>query len=156
MDTLHNELGFGKLDGLRFDAERETVVVTTARLLDEYLRVRKLPNSLGELSKTGKFYFGVFDGGAAVTHYAELPVKVANSETFAYAFLGLVAQDIGPYVPTTVFAFVKNGSRITIASAPPQQEINQIPACQQEWEGFESKARQARSMVDRLQKVRVE
>ena len=59
----------------------------------------KLPKDLAELSKTGEFYVRAITAEAAVTYFAEIPVKSANGKSYVHAFLGLTAQDIGPVIP---------------------------------------------------------
>lgn len=97
--TLHQELGFGRVDGLRFDA--------------------------------------------AVTHYAEIPVEGFEAETFAHAFLGVTAQDIGPIIPREIFIFVSKGSQILLAHASAGTAITDIPKCRAEWEQYDKRRSEA-------------
>lgn len=85
--TLLNEMGFGQVDGLRFDSNRNFLFVTTDKLLKNYLARYKLPENLNELSQTGYFYSRVFSSDATVTRYADVPIKISKGESFAYAFL---------------------------------------------------------------------
>src|SRR5216117_552062 len=91
LETLdQNDPGFRQVDGLRFGSEFKLLFVTTTGLLNAYLRQHKeLPTELGKLAKTEEFYSLVFDWDAAVTHFAEVPVRITNDKSFAYAFLGL-------------------------------------------------------------------
>lgn len=141
--TLYQELGFGQVDGLRFDSGQESLLVTTDSVLNRYLSEwPKLPRNLIELSRTAEFYHLAFSSDAAVTYYAEIPVEV-EAETFAHAFLGVTAQDIGPFVPREIFIFVSKGSRILLAYAPAGTAITDIPKCRAEWEQYDKRRSEA-------------
>jgi hypothetical protein len=108
LETLdEHDGGFGQIDGLRFDSEHDLLFVTTTGLLNAYLQQHKekLPTELAKLSKTEEFYSLALDWDEAVTHFAEVPVRTTNDKSFAYAFLGLWAQDIGPFPPKNLFVF---------------------------------------------------
>jgi hypothetical protein len=109
LETLQQDAGFGQVDGLRFGSEFKLLFVTTTGLLNAYLQQHKekLPTELGKLAKTEEFYSLVFDWDAAVTHFAEVPVRTTNDKSFAYAFLGLWGQDIGPFPPKHLFVFFR-------------------------------------------------
>jgi len=139
--TLNQDAGFGQVDGLRFDSGHEILFVTTIGLLNSYLYQHKtLPTELNRLAKAEEFYRLVFDWDTAVTKFVEVPLKSTDNKSLAYAFLGLSAQDIGLYLPKTVFVFVSNGKRVFIVSATAQNTINQIPECKRVWESFEKKS----------------
>lgn len=138
--TLENDYGFGQIDGLRFSSEQEELFVTTDNILKKYLAGQpELPKDLAELSKTGEFYVRAITAEAAVTYFAEIPVKSANGKSYVHAFLGLTAQDIGPFIPKDIFVFVTNGNRILAVQSPGATEITEIPQCRNEWESFAKK-----------------
>src|SRR5439155_203123 len=141
LETLQNgDLGFGQVDGLRFSAKQEYLFVTTDNILKKYLTGQpKLPKDLAELSRTGEFYTRAFTAGEAVTYFAEIPVKSANGKSYVRAFLGLTAQDIGPFIPKEIFVFVTKGNRILAVQSPAATEITEIPQCRSEWERFARK-----------------
>ena len=138
--TLQKDYGFGQVDGLRFSAKQEELFVTTDSILKKYLAEQpELPKDLAELSKTGEFYVRAITAEAAVTYFAEIPVKSANGKSYVHAFLGLTAQDIGPFIPKDIFVFVTNGNRILVVQSPAATEITEIPECRNEWESFARK-----------------
>jgi hypothetical protein len=144
LETLENDYGFGQVDGLRFSAKQEELFVTTDNILKKYLAEQpELPKELAELSKTGEFYVRAITAEAAVTYYADIPVKSANGKSFVRAFLGLTAQDIGPFIPKHIFVFVANGNRILAVQSPAATEITGIPECSNEWERFVKKSSDA-------------
>ena len=145
LETLQNgDLGFGQVDGLRFSAKQEYLFVTTDNILKKYLAGQpKLPKDLAELSKTGEFYLRAITAESAVTYFAEIPVKSANGKSYVRAFLGLTAQDIGPFIPKDIFVFVTNGNRILAVQSPAATEITEIPQCRNEWERFAKKSSDA-------------
>ena len=142
LETLEQgDGGFGQVDGLRFDSKDELLFVTTMGLLNSYLQQHKeLPTELGKLAKAEEFYSSVFNWDAAVTHFAEVPVRTTNDKSFAYAFLGLWAQDIGPFPPKTLFVFFANGDRVFVVSTEVQSNIDQIAECKDVWDGFKKKS----------------
>jgi hypothetical protein len=140
LETLYQDYGFGQADGLRFSAKEENLFVTTDNILKKYLAGQpELPKDLAELSKTGEFYVRAITAEAAVTYYAEIPVKSANGKSYVHAFLGLTAQDIGPFIPKDIFVFVTNGNRILAVQSPAATEVTEIPQCRDEWERFAKK-----------------
>ena len=141
LETLQKgDLGFGQVDGLRFSANQEYLFVTTDNLFKKYLTEQpELPKDLAELSRTGEFHAYAFTSGEAVTYFAEIQVKSPNEKSYARAFLGLTAQDIGPFIPKDIFVFVTKGNRILAVQSPAATEITEIPQCRNEWEKFAKK-----------------
>jgi len=138
--TLQKDYGFGQVDGLRFSAKQEQLFVTTDNILKKYLAEQpELPKDLAELSKTGEFYVRAITAEAAVTYFAEIPVKSTNGKSYVCAFLGLIAQDIGPFIPKAIFVLVTKGNRILAVQSAAAAEITEIPQCKNEWEKFAKK-----------------
>jgi hypothetical protein len=150
LETLQKgDLGFGQVDGLRFSAEQEYLFVTTDKILKKYLAEQsELPKDLTELSKTDEFYTLALSGEAAVTYFAEIPVKSTKGKSYVRAFLGLVAQDIGPFIPKEIFVFVTNGNRIFAVQSPAAADITEIPQCRNEWEKFAKKKADAHQVYE--------
>jgi hypothetical protein len=147
--TLQKDYGFGQVDGLRFSGEQEYLFVTTDKILKKYLAEQsELPKDLTELSKTGEFYLRAITAEAAVTYFAEIPVKSTKGKSYVRAFLGLVAQDIGPFIPKEIFVFVTNGNRIFAVQSPAAAEITEIPQCRNEWEKFAKKKADAHQVYE--------
>jgi len=142
LETLEkDDGGFGQVDGLRFDSKHEQLFVTTAGLLNSYLQQHKeLPTELGKLAKAEEFYSLALGWDAAVTHFAEVPVRTTNDKSLAYAFLGLWAQEIGPFPPKNLFVFFANGDRVFVVSTEVQGNIDQIAECKDVWDGFKKKS----------------
>jgi len=142
LETLEkDDGGFGQVDGLRFDSEHEQLFVTTAGLLNAYLQQHKeLPTELGKLAKAEEFYSLALYWDEAVTHFAEVPVRTTNDKSLAYAFLGLWAQEIGPFPPKNLFVFFANGDRVFVVSTEVQSNIDQIAECKDVWDGFKKKS----------------
>jgi hypothetical protein len=175
LETLRTDLegSFGNVDGLRFNNERESLFVTTRGLLKLYFAGEPKPTKdlpepdLAVLSADGKFNSSVFDSGSTVTSYADLPVKSTDGKSFAEAFLGITAQDDGPFIPNTIFVLASKGNRIFLVRAATTTKLPAIPKCKglaadahNECYGtevknqpfFASLKQQAQSIVDRLQK----
>ena len=142
LETLEQgDGGFGQVDGLRFGSKHGLLFVTTTGLLNSYLQQHKeLPTELGKLAKAEEFYSVALYWDEAVTHFAEVPVRTTNDKSFAYAFLGLWAQDIGPFPPKHLFVFFANGDRVFVVSTEAQSNIDQIAECKDVWDGFKKKS----------------
>ena len=150
LETLEKgDLGFGQVDGLRFSSEQEYLFVTTDNILKKYLAGEpNLPKDSADLFKTGEFYTLAFSGEAAVTYFAEIPVKSPNGKSYVCAFLGLIAQDIGPFIPKAIFVLVTNGNRILAVQSPAAAEITEIRQCRNEWEKFDKKRADAHQVYE--------
>jgi hypothetical protein len=141
LETLRQDAGFGQVDGLRFDSKHGLLFVTTAGLLNSYLQQHKeLPTEFGKLAKAEEFYSLAFWWNEAATHFAEVPVRTTNDKSFAYAFLGLWRQDIGPSPPKDLFVFFANGDRVFVVSTEVQSNIDQIAECKDVWDNFKKKS----------------
>jgi len=142
LETLEkDDGGFGQVDGLRFDSKHGLLFVTTTGLLNAYLQQHKeLPTELGKLAKAEEFYSLALYWDEAVTHFAEVPVRTTNDKSLAYAFLGLWAQEIGPFPPKNLFVFFANGDRVFVVSTEVQSNIDQIAECKDVWDGFKKKS----------------
>lgn len=139
-----SDLGFGQVDGLRFDSGQTSNFVTTTNLLKHYLTEHsKLPKDLHDISSAGDFYSLVFHSDAAVTYFVKLPIKPSANGQYSHAFLGVTAQDIGPFIPKEIFVFVSKGDQIRISTAPVAVKLEQIPKCKSEWERFSKKKAEA-------------
>src|SRR4029077_16264993 len=142
LETLdQDDPGFRQVDGLRFGSEHQVLFVTTTGLLNSYLQHHKeLPTELSKLARAEEFYSLALYWDEAVTHFAEVPVRTTNDKSFAYAFLGLWAQEIGPFPPKNLFVFFANGDRVFVVSTEVQSNIDQIAECKDVWDGFKKKS----------------
>jgi hypothetical protein len=138
---IKGDVGFGQVDGLIKHANGEYIFVTTLELLHYYLKQNKeLPQDLKLLSKSEEIYSRTLSADAAVSNFGEIPIKSTPNNTYVYAFLGLSAQDIGPFIPRDVFVFFMQGNHVFFVSSPVKQRIRQIPECKSEWDKFASKS----------------
>ena len=97
--TLKEGMVFGQVDGLRFDSEQESLLVTTRGLLARYQAAHpELPKRLDQLARTDDFYRLALHADAGVSSYAVVPVIKGTTQTVAHAFLGLASQETGPFV----------------------------------------------------------
>jgi hypothetical protein len=124
--------GFGKLDGLRFDAlagtngekagqdgadgkyvePRSHIVVTTQALFERWLRAHKdwwdkgarnVPQQIGAALKDENFYTQAVASGAAVVGFNALPVAMPSGASFVYAMLAGRTQSEIPDAADHVF-----------------------------------------------------
>lgn len=144
LDALTEQLGFGKLDGLVFRSTDTTLVVTNTRLLDRYIRDGKYTTkNLAEVSANEEFYSaGIFSESAA-SLYAPVPLVKRNKRDESYAYLGLHAQDIGPFLPYHLFVLTKRNDKVFIAITQLTERAPEFEACQKAWFDKEKKDEEA-------------
>ena len=141
LPTLRTDPDLDQIDGLRFDAKGESLVITTKSLLAHYLTHHpSLPRTMGELAKDGDFYRHVFHADAGVTPSVEIPVTGPGHLSLVHAFLGVSSQDIGPLIPRELFVLHARGNRIFIVTAPATAAVPPIPRCGDEWEQHDRKS----------------
>lgn len=139
-----NEIAGDNVDGLVFySPANETLFVTTDGLLNSYVAAHpRLPKLLRDLSRSESLYTFSIGGDAAVTNFADIPVTAGKGQDLAYAFLGLTAQDIGPFVPEEIYVFVSSRKRVFLVSAPVRAKVG-IAACKRVWDTYGKKSEKA-------------
>lgn len=136
---LAEDQGFGLLDGIRYAAAdgRTSVVVSTEALLDAWLAEHKnwwrgkddLPQAAEDAARAEAFYTQAVSAGAAVIHYADLPVAKIASARFAYAMLAARAQSEAPAAPDEIFVVAMQGGRVFVVNAALAQKAAPITVC---------------------------
>lgn len=148
LDSLiTGDMGFGLLDGLVFKFKGETqVLLTTRGLLTRWLKDQQdvwkdsprhgPPAEIGAALRAENFYTQAMSHDAAVTRYAEIPVREPN----AYAMLVAHQQDIGPVVPKEMIVAVLRGERLFVWNAPAAAKTVMFSQCETIWKNAERKA----------------
>jgi hypothetical protein len=127
-------------DGLRFSVKQEYLFVTTDNILKNYLAGRpELPKDLAELSRTGEFYVSPLRRMRLLRTLQRSRSRVRTGKSYVRAFLGLTAQDTGPFIPKEIFVFVTNGNRILAVCSRAATQIREILQCRNKWERFAKK-----------------
>jgi hypothetical protein len=149
--------GFGKLDGLRFDAltgrngeqagqdgadgryvePRAHIVVTTQTLFERWLRAHKdwwdkgarnVPQQIGAALKDENFYTQAVASGAAVVGFNALPVAKPANASFAHAMLAGRTQSEIPDAADHVFVSAISGGKVYVAYGAIKTKV-QVNAC---------------------------
>lgn len=172
VDTFANgDEGFGKLDGLRFDAlvgengekagqdgadgkyvqPKSHIVVTTQTLFERWLRAHKdwwdkgaknVPQQIGAALKDESFYTQAVASGSAVVSFNSLPITKPAKASFAYAVLAGRTQSEIPDAASHVFVSAISGDKIYVAYGSISPEVT-VPACIAIRTGYNQKAEQA-------------
>lgn len=152
-DTLSKgDLGFGMLDGLVYSSEdyKTRVVVTTEGLLKAWLRdhrkwwkANNVPDEPAKALTHVSFYTQAVNADAALSKYAELPIKKPAAATQAFAMLGGWAQDDGPWEPDELVISVMQGGKLYVVRVPASIKIGPFPPCQAVWDEAERKSNEA-------------
>ena len=152
-DTLlKGDQGFGMLDGLVYSSEdyKTRVIVTTESLFKAWLPVHRkwwrdnnVPQDPAKALTHVAFYTQAVDSGAALSKYAELPIRKPAAASIAYAMLGGWAQDDGPWEPDELVISVVQGGKLYVVRVPASTKIGPFPACKAVWDDAERKSNEA-------------
>jgi hypothetical protein len=174
------DLGFGLLDGLRFDAlvdengekagpsgvdgkyfyPKAHIVVTTQSMFERWLRahkdwwgkkVRNVPQQMGAAFKDESFYTQAISTDAAVVNFNTLPIAKPASVTSAHAMLAGRTQDAVPDAADEVFVSALANGKVYIVYGSIRPKV-QIPACLAIKADYNKKAEKA---ADDLQSNRI-
>ncbi|GKQ52794.1 hypothetical protein [Bradyrhizobium sp. Ce-3] len=158
LDTLYKgDMGFGMLDGLRFDADtgrnggkigekradgsfvepKAHIVVTTEALFIRWLHEHKtwwdkgsknVPQQVEAALKFEGLYTQAISTDAAVINFNELPVVRPASATLTYGFLAGRTQDSTPDAADEVFVAAIANGKVYIAYGEIEPAVG-VPAC---------------------------
>jgi|GEM_PF-884690 len=182
LDTLYkDDMGFGLLDGLRFDAEtgmggakvgqaadgsyvepKAHIIATTESLFTRWLRGHKdwrdkgdknVPQQIEAALTFEDLYTQAISTDAAVINFHELPIVKPASVTVAYGFLAGRTQDTTPDKGDEVFvaAFANGKMYIVYGDIDPPVEV---PACTAVRADYDKKADAADEKLRRNQITR--
>ncbi|MBR0869504.1 hypothetical protein JQ633_03975 [Bradyrhizobium tropiciagri] len=183
LDTLYKgDMGFGLLDGLRFDAEtgrdgakigdkrpdgsfvepKAHIIVTTESLFARWLRehktwwdkgVKNVPQQIGAALKFEGLYTQAISTDAAVINFNDLPITKPASATSSYGFLAARTQDSFPDAADEVFVTALANGKFYIAYGEIAPTV-EVPACTAIRAEFNKKADDAAEKLDRKQITR--
>jgi hypothetical protein len=151
-DTLlKGDQGFGLLDGLAYVSEdyKTVAVVTTESLFKIWLREHRkwwrdnnVPEDPAKALRHVSFYTQAISTDAAVSKYAELPIKKPAAASLAFAMLGARAQDVGPQDPDEVTVAVLQGGKLYVVRVAAAARIGPFPPCQALWDDAMKKSQE--------------
>ena len=183
LDTLYKgDMGFGLLDGLRFDAEtgrdgakigekrpdgsfvepKAHIIVTTESLFARWLREHKtwwnkgskhVPQQLDAALKFEGLYTQAISTDAAVINFNELPIKKPESATSSYGFLAGRTQDALPEAADEVFVAALAGGKLYVAYGEIAPPV-QVSACTAIRADYNKKADEAAAKLESKQITR--
>jgi hypothetical protein len=181
LDALsEGDMGFGLLDGLRFDSElgdngekagqngrdgkyvqpKSHIIITTQSLFERWLRAHKdwwgkkiknVPQQIRAALKDESFYTQAISTDAAVVNFNELPIAKPATATFAFAMLAARTQDAIPDAADEVFVSVLANGKVYVAYGSIKPKV-QVPACSAIRADYNKKAEKA---ADDLQSNRI-
>ncbi|MCC8978385.1 hypothetical protein [Bradyrhizobium acaciae] len=183
LDTLYKgDMGFGMLDGLRFDADRGRdgakigekradgsfvepkahIIVTTDALFTRWLQEHKawwdkgsknVPQQIDAAVKFEGLYTQAISTDAAVVNFNDLPVAKPASATLTYGFLAGRTQDSFPEAADEVFVAVLANGKFYIAYGEIEPNVK-VPACTAIRTDYNKKADEAAEKLERKQITR--
>ena len=152
LETLVNEVGFGRLDGLAYKGEdgETALVVTTPELLRRWAvgvdktwsRSATGPEQLAEqIFHQKDFYTRAITSDAAIVSYGNLPVQKPQGVSVVHAILAIETQDDNVSEPPTAVAVAAlAGDRVVVGLLKPRRHAEQIAACQALVKDFEKRS----------------
>ncbi|MBR1156352.1 hypothetical protein [Bradyrhizobium sp. JYMT SZCCT0428] len=182
LDALSKgDMGFGLLDGVRFDSElgengekagqngrdgqyvepKSHIIVTTQPMFERWLRAHKdwwgkklknVPQQIGTALKDESFYTQAISTDAAVVNFNELPIAKPASASFAFAMLGGRTQDAVPEAADEVFVSALANGKVYVAYGSIKPKVD-VPACLAIKADYDKKADKA---ADDLQSRRID
>ena len=183
LETLYKgDMEFGRLDGLRFDADsgrdggkigeqrpdgsfvepKSHIIVTTESLFNRWLKGHKtwwdkgeknVPRQVDAALKFEGLYTQAIPTDAAVINFNELPISKPESATMTYGFLAGRTQDSFPDAADEVFVAALAGGKMYIAYGEIAPTV-QVPACTAIRAEFNKKADEAAEKLERKQITR--
>jgi hypothetical protein len=183
LDTLYRgDMGFGLLDGLRFDADtgrdgarigdkradgsfvepKAHIIVTTESLFTRWLHEHKtwwdkgsknVPQQIDAALKFDGLYTQAISTDAAVINFNELPVAKPASATLTYGFLAGRTQDSFPDTADEVFVAARAGGKMYLAYGEIGPAV-QVAACTAIRTDYSKKADEAAEKLERKQITR--
>ncbi|MGF6306672.1 hypothetical protein ABIB82_000819 [Bradyrhizobium sp. i1.8.4] len=183
LDTLYKgDMGFGMLDGLRFDADpgwdgakigdnradgsfvepKAHIIVTTEALFTHWLHEHKtwwdkgsknVPQQVDAALKFEGLYTQAISTDAAVVNFNDLPVVRPASAILTYGFLAGRTQDSFPDKADEVFVAALAGGKMYVAYGEIEPAV-QVPACTEIRADYTKKAAAAAEKFERKQITR--
>jgi hypothetical protein len=157
LDTLdRGDMGFGMLDGLRYQDESgngPNLLVSTRGLTERFLRdssanpeaSARLPARVDKALALDKFYEQALGSDVRFVKTLDLALQKPVGADLALARLGGWTQDEGPIYKQRVLVAVLKGKRLLIADAPATPAVPKIAACETLWTQAEAAAQTARN-----------
>ena len=182
LDALsEGDMGFGLLDGVRFDSElgdngekagqngrdgqyvepKSHIIVTTQPMFERWLRahndwwgkkLKNVPQQISTALKDESFYTQAISTDAAVVNFNELPIAKPASATSAFAMLGGRTQDAVPEAADEVFVSALANGKVYVAYGSIKPKV-EVPACVAIKADYDKKADKA---ADDLQSKRID
>jgi hypothetical protein len=133
LEVLIPSLGFGMLDGLWFEKDSMRIFYTSKNLFLKYFNSTKIENLIPENLEVT--FQTAFASDAFIMDCSHIKISSAKS-TAAYGMVGLGGQDIGPYPPQILFAFVSTDKFVYLSQKFLKEPIKQLPQCKSVWDSF--------------------
>jgi hypothetical protein len=140
---VNNALEMGSTDPIKEVLFETPSKSRDARVAAWLARHKEVAQDVAGTITSELFYAEMFNFGAAVVRYADIPVIKPAEATFAYAVLVRRQQDIGPYVSDEIIVTIAQGPRIYVLGAKPEVAIEMIPACDAIWQAVLKKREEA-------------
>lgn len=138
--TLVNEVGFDKLDALRFGDSSRIHLITTQALVEKFAaRHKDLPKDVRKVAQSNAFYEYAFPEDAAFANFVRIQDPKVPGIDFALGSVGAFAQELNGMMPNQIVVFAKRGDLVFLVRIPADPVPANIPACDEIWKGSTTK-----------------
>jgi hypothetical protein len=148
---LPGNIDTGLLDGMIYPApdNKGFLIVTTEMLLKHWLvehkdwwgaKTENVPQQIPAALASNAFYTQALETDAAISRYAELPVKAPAGVPFVHAMLVARSQILDPSPPDELLISLVKDGRVFIVSAPAETKVKLMPACVKFWTDLQKKS----------------
>jgi hypothetical protein len=136
---VNNALEMGSKDPIKKVLFEKTGKLREAKILAWLGRHKEVAQDVAHTITSELFYSQMFNFGAAVVKYADIPLTTPATATTAYSVLIRRQQDIGPYTPDEIIVTLAEGPRVYVLSEKPEVAIEMFPECDAIWQAALSK-----------------
>jgi hypothetical protein len=148
LETLLAGLGFRMLDGLNVTKDSIRIFCTSKSLFFDYFKKEKIsqPDNL-TTEDLENIFNSVFYSDARITNFSSGKIPAKNNIQ-VYGMVGMVAQDIGLFLPEFVYVFIADDNFIYMAEKHLNKPVKQIPKCKSIWDSINLESQKALQIYD--------
>lgn len=141
LETLLGYIGFGMLDGLRFNKDSTTrIFYTTKNLFFQYAKKGE-EHSFDNWSTNdfASVFNSAFQMDVHVDSYSFIRLS-PTPRVEAFGMLALLSQMVGPYPPQQIYVLASKGNFIYMAEINLQKPLEDMPKCKAAWDSLYSRS----------------
>jgi hypothetical protein len=137
LETLLGFLGFGKLDGLRFDKDSMRICYTSKNLFFKYFQSPDCQFDRLSPEIFENVFQSAYQFDAHLTNFTF--IKLHSTDIIdAYGMVAGLAQITGNFTPQYIYVLISKGNYVYIAEKELKEPVKEIPRCSSVWDSLVS------------------